>query len=85
MTEGHTRSAYHRRQRKTIESALKVARFDERGALPAHRPTNYLDTFFTLTDDATFESFVEEERYIGKNGASKQRRLGDFAEQEADA
>lgn len=78
MGVSHTQRAYYRRQRVKVSAALKIARFDEQGALARHRPTDYLDTVCLLLEGSSFDDFRDEERYVSQHGATKQRQLADF-------
>ena len=58
------RAAYHREQRKSIESALKVARWDQQGAPPRSRPNNYVETIEYLLDGLTYRNHAESARML---------------------
>ena len=78
MTENASdprRAAYHREQRKSIESALKVARWNQWGAPARSRPVNYVESVEYLLDGLTYRSHVESARMLD---GGRQVELGDY-------
>lgn len=90
MTEGprpvdasaHTRRAYYRDLDVAVESALRVARIDQRSAparCRADEPQFYLDTVLWLLADDTFDRYQRLERQVAHEGETTERKLSDFA------
>lgn len=74
MTDAR-RAEYHRMQRKSIESALRVARWDQQGAPARSRPNNYLESVEYLLDGLTFEALQQTR---DDYDIEPQLELGDF-------
>lgn len=83
----HTRQAYYRDLEGQIRSALRVARIDQRGLVPAvigesdwaDYPTDYFATVCWLLGDATYEQYRNREKQCSEDGEPAERKLSDFA------
>jgi len=82
----HTRQAYHRQLDGRVRSALRIARIDQRGLIPASidrsdwmdYPTDYFATVCWLLGDATYEQYRDRERQVTESGETVERKLSDF-------